>query len=516
MSARLPDAEGEPIERASVDLRTYVGILTKHWLLILLTTIASTGIAMAVYFRTPPTYAATVQFYVSTPLPEGTNAQSAAQFAQGRVNSYVEIMSSEELAKRIITATGVSLTPGQVASRVQATADVSTVLMTATVTDTVPERAKLIAQGVALTFGRLVDDLDNQGRKDALVVINIVSGPTLKPAPVAPDLRLHLLLGVLVGLVGGAGYSVLREVLSTSIHSAGEAQQLLHLPVLGSIPRDSGARKGSLVLDERSLSLRAEAYRQVRTNLQFIDATQTADVILVTSAEPREGKSVTAINLALVLAELGRRTLLIDADMRKPMASEYLDVDNAIGLSNVLAGQVETDEAISEFGREHLLVLPSGSTPPNPSELLGSARMSSLLETLRPHFDHIVIDSPPVLPVTDAVVASAVVDAVVVVVAAGKTSRTAVQSAVASLRAVNAPLVGVLLNKTRQQGGPYYASYRAAPESTTTQSSTAAGGGADYATSTPRDLSGRRPAAQSEADPSAEAHTSESIRADQS
>lgn len=444
-----------------MDLRTYVGILSKNRLLIALVTLACVGVAMLVYVRTPPTFAATVQFYVSTPLSDGMNAQSAGQFAQNRVNSYVEIMSSEELATRIIATTGVDLSPGQVAARVSASGDVSTVLMTATVTDTDKERALLIAQGVALTFGKLVDDLDNQGREDAIVVINIVSGPSLRPNPIAPDLRLHLLIGLLAGLLGTATYAVLREVLNTSIRNSTEAQRLLQLPVIGSIPYDSNARKSPLIVDDQALSVRAEAYRKVRTNLQFIDAAQTADVILITSAEPQEGKSVTAINLALSLSELGRRTLIIDADMRKPKASEYLDVDNDIGLSNVLAGQLDATEAIREFGREGMFVLPAGSIPPNPSELLGSFKMQALMESLRPEYDHIVLDTPPILPVTDAVVASGLVDAVVLVVAAGKTARGAVQHAVAALQAVNAPLVGVLINKSKEHGGDrqYYASY---------------------------------------------------------
>lgn len=450
-----------------MDLRTYVTILTKNWLRIALATVATVGVSLLIYSQTPPTYAATVQFYVSTPLPDGSNAQSAGQFAQNRVNSYVEIMSSEELAKRIISATGVQLTPAQVASRIRASADVSTVLMTATVADTNRERAGVIARGVALTFGRLVDDLDNQGRTEALVVINIVSGPTVGERPIAPELRFYLLVGILLGLVGSAAYAVLREVLDTSIRTSAEAQRVTGLPVLGSIPYEANVRKNPLILDDQGLSVRAEAYRKVRTNLQFIDAAQTADVILVTSSEPQEGKSVTSINLAVSLAELGKRTLLIDADMRKPKASVYLDVDGDIGLSNVLAGQVEVADAVRELsGRVGLFVLPAGSIPPNPSELLGSARMESLIEALRPEYDHIVVDTPPILPVTDAVVASGQVDAVALVIAANQTSRTAVQHAVASLQAVNAPLVGVLLNKSRERGGDrqYYA-YGQSPDS---------------------------------------------------
>ena len=179
-----------------MDLQSYLATLRKHLIFIIVAVALGAGVAMLIFWRTPPTYASQIQFYVSTPLPEGTNAQSAGQFAQARVNSYVQLLSSEVLGARVVKATGVDLTAGEVAKRISATADVNTVLLTATATDQSPDRSLAIARGVGIAFGTMVDELDNAGRNSALVVIHTVSGPTLLSGKVAPSLRLYLLIEI--------------------------------------------------------------------------------------------------------------------------------------------------------------------------------------------------------------------------------------------------------------------------------------------------------------------------------
>lgn len=444
-----------------MDLNAYLAALRKHLIVICAATLIGVGGSLALFWRTPPIYASTIQFYVSTPLPDGTNAQAAGQFAQARVNSYVKLLSSEELASRVVRFAGLDLDPIDVAREISAEADVNTVLVTAQVTDQIPARAQKIAEGLAAEFGPMVDELDNAGRQNALVVINIVSGPSLQSRPVAPDLRLFVLVGLAVGLIAGVGYALLRELLDTSISTSTEAQEVTGSPVLGTIPFDPLVRKNPLIIGNETMSARAEAYRKLRTNLQFIGAAQSADSILVTSSLPGEGKSVTAVNLALSLVELGQRTLLIDADMRKPQISNYLDIANEVGLSNVLAGQLQPADAVQAWGDQGLYVLPSGTIPPNPSELLGSERMKTLLAQFGTEYDHVILDSPPVLPVTDAAVAARQVDAVLVVIRADYTPRNDVSHAISALYAVKAPVVGTLLNmrkigRTDQEYGRDY------------------------------------------------------------
>jgi capsular exopolysaccharide synthesis family protein len=193
-------------------------------------------------------------------------------------------------------------------------------------------------------------------------------------------------------------------------------------------------------------STRAEAYRQLRTNLMFSNVGKKLQAIVVSSAVSGEGKSTTAVNLATVLAETGRPVLLVDADLRRPSVAGYLDIEGGAGLTNVLAGQLSLDDAIQKWGNGGLHVLASGTLPPNPSELIGSERMATLMAELRTRFDVIVIDTPPVLPVTDAAVAAAHADGVVLVVRHGKTDRERVAMAAQGLRAVDAHIAGTVLN----------------------------------------------------------------------
>jgi capsular exopolysaccharide synthesis family protein len=308
----------------------------------------------------------------------------------------------------------------------------------------------------------MVDELDNAGRNSALVVIHTVSGPTLLSGKVAPSLRLYLLIGIASGLVIGVGYALLREILDTTVRTSAEARSASGVPVLGSIPLDSEFKRSPLIIGSQTTTPRAEAHRKLRTNLEFVDAAQNAATILITSSLPNEGKSITAVNLALSLVEAGQRTLLVEADMRKPQLSKYLDLANDVGLSNLLAGQADLADVVQPWGKQGLFVLASGSTPPNPAELLGSQRMRDLLAQLSTEYDRVVLDSPPILPVTDAVVLARQANCVLLVVRAHKTSRSDVDHAATALNAVGAPLVGAVLNmrKVARSDQEYGNNYR--------------------------------------------------------
>jgi capsular exopolysaccharide synthesis family protein len=224
---------------------------------------------------------------------------------------------------------------------------------------------------------------------------------------------------------------------------------------LGVVPYDPTAGKHPLV-DADQQSPRAEAFRTLRTNLQFADVDRPPRVIVVTSPLPSEGKSTSACNVALTLALGGARVVLVDGDLRKPAVGKYLGISNAAGLTSVLAGRHELRDVVVTYGRDTLSILPSGPTPPNPSELLGSQQMSDLLATLANHSDIVVVDAPPLLPVTDAAVLASAADGAVLVLKHGKTRREEALRAVQALEAVNAKLLGTVLNfapKRTRRGG---------------------------------------------------------------
>ncbi|WP_085990879.1 CpsD/CapB family tyrosine-protein kinase [Oceanobacillus senegalensis] len=203
----------------------------------------------------------------------------------------------------------------------------------------------------------------------------------------------------------------------------------------------------------------AEQYRTVRTNLQFAAVDETLQAVLVTSASPEEGKSMTAANLAIVYAQQGKKVLLVDADMRKPTMHYTFQLENLQGLSNVLVGDTMVAQAIQASGEENLDVITCGPVPPNPSELLASKRMQELMNDLRQSYDVIIVDSPPVLAVTDAQILSNVCDGTVLVVRSKQTEIEAGQKAIEALRSVNARVLGTILNGRDKKDKNYYYYY---------------------------------------------------------
>jgi len=193
-----------------MELQSYLTVLRKSWLLLLVTILLGAAGGTALYLTTPKTYQTSVDFYVSTPTSDNTNPQSSGQFGESRVNSYIVLLSSEELAQRVVSATRVDLTPLQVSGRIAASAKINTVVVNASVTDVNPQRSLQIARGVAATFPQLVDELDNAGRAKPVVVVHTVSGPTLQTAPVGPDPRLYVGVGVLLGLLVGLAITLVR------------------------------------------------------------------------------------------------------------------------------------------------------------------------------------------------------------------------------------------------------------------------------------------------------------------
>ncbi len=404
-------------------------------------------------------YASSVTFFVNTPADANSSLYQNDQFGQKRINTYVQMISSDQLADMVVSASGVDLSPAQVEKKLTAKGDLNTVLLTATVTDTSPARSLALARAVSTQMVDLVAEFETPpGSNTSAVNLKVVSGPTLNPTPVSPRPVIDIGLGLVVGLLLGLVAAVLRDLLDTSIRSTTALAQVTKVPVLGVIPFDSSARRSPVLTDANARSVRAESFRRLRTNLQFVDVDSPVKVIALTSAVPGEGKSTTATNLAVTFAEMGKRVLVIEGDLRRPRLSQYFGLDSSVGLTNVVAGQVSLIEVLQPWGSASLMVLPSGSIPPNPSELLGSAAMIELIASARRTFDTVIIDTPPLLPVTDGAIVAAHTDGAVLVVRQGKTTRHQVTLALAALSSVDARVLGIVMNMARSSTDDRYAS----------------------------------------------------------
>lgn len=290
--------------------------------------------------------------------------------------------------------------------------------------------------------------------------IRIVDPAIMPKYPVKPNKKLNLALGFVVGLMFGISLAFFVEYFDTTIKSWEDVSKRLDLPMLGSIPRirlPKGAKlkdggegdrslEASLISHSDSKSPISEAYRTIRTNIQYFDITDRVQTILLTSPGPKEGKSTTVSNLAVTLSQQGVKTLIVDADLRKPVMARTFHISKTPGLTEILTGQASLSMCIAESGIDNLYLLPSGTIPPNPSELLSSTKMTELMELLKEAFQVILLDSPPVLAVTDASILAQKTDAVVLVVRSEVTEEDAAAMAGHHLEHVKARVIGVVIN----------------------------------------------------------------------
>ncbi|MBD7919256.1 polysaccharide biosynthesis tyrosine autokinase [Cellulomonas sp. Sa3CUA2] len=435
-----------------MELTDQLRAIRKNWWIVVLTLLTTLGAAFAVTARATPEYESTLTFFVAASSDTGTALQ-ADEFAQRRVAAYAGVLTSGRLAERIVAGRDLGLTPQEASARITATPQPDAILLSAVVRDTRPERAHAIGEAIAEELGPLVQELERtDAASRATVSLTVISGPTTPTSAVSPRPALNLGVGLLAGLALGVSLAIARQVLDRTVRTPEHVRAATSLPTLSTITvqhrrrRRDAARSDGLVAASDTGSPRAEAYRRLRTNLTFSAATHRMQVIVVSSPLAGEGKTTTSCNLAIALAESGRRVLLVEADLRRPRVSQTLGLEGAVGLTNVLVGQVEESEVIQQWGPNGLFVLPSGTLPPNPSELLGSDRMRALIQRMRQRFDVVILDTPPALPVTDASIVAAHADSVVLVVRYGHTTREQARLAVESLRVVDAPLAGVIIN----------------------------------------------------------------------
>jgi capsular exopolysaccharide synthesis family protein len=443
----------------SLDLRDYLRMLRRNWILIMATTLAGllTGGAASVLVK--PTYTAETQLFVA--IQSSGSVQELQQgntFSQARVQSYVKTVASPVVLQPAIDALGLSTTAEELSSKIKASTDLNTVLINISVVDPSPAQSAAIAQAVANSLISAIDTLEKpKTGGSSPVSLSVIKPATAPLTPSAPNTRLNLLLGLIVGLALGILAAVLRTTLDTRIRGEADLRHVTDAPLLGGISFDQDATKKPLLTQTQPQSPRAESFRQLRTNLQFANVSEKAKTVLVTSSLPGEGKSTTATNLAIALAQAGQTVCLIDADLRRPMVNEYLGLDRSAGLTTALLGSADVNDLLQPWGDDNLYVLASGQIPPNPSELLGSDEMKRLLARLEQAFDTVVVDAPPLLPVTDAAVLSQHVGGVLLVVGSQKLRLQDLQKSLNALEMVGSTVLGIVLNRLPVKGPDAYA-----------------------------------------------------------
>ncbi|RGA00541.1 polysaccharide biosynthesis tyrosine autokinase [Microbispora triticiradicis] len=438
-----------------MELLYYARLMRRYWPLLLLSVLAGVGTAHVVTVNTPPKYLASITMLVSADARDGglSTALQAGALSQQRVQSYATLLTSRQVVGRI--ARGEDVTDLQ--ARITADAIPDTTLLRATVADSVPVRAAARANTLGATFAALIDRIERPTPKSPPTIrVTVIDEAEVPREPVAPQPLTNMALGALIALFAAVSGLVLRDRLDTTVKTAETLQKVARSSILGVIGYERDAKRHPLILRDQGRSSRSEAFRSLRTNLQFIGVDRQPKSLVVTSCLPGEGKSSTSANLAITMAQAGWRVVLVDADLRRPSVPRYLGIEGGTGLTDVLIERARLHDVIQTWGQQGLSVLPSGRIPPNPSELLGSRGMRTVLAQLTEEYDMVIIDAPPLLPVTDAAALGAICDGALLVVRHGKTRREQVLRAAELLSSINARLVGTVLNFVPAKHGSYY------------------------------------------------------------
>jgi capsular exopolysaccharide synthesis family protein len=433
-----------------VELKDYWRTIRRRSRIIVACVLVTLAAAAVITWQMTPQYSSSARLFVSTSQTDEASAYQGGLFATQRVASYADLVTGQRLADAVADDLGGDVDPETLTGRVTAQVVPETVILEITATDPDPQTAQDLAQAYAEELSDLVGQLETpEGQDEAVITASIVDDARFPESPVSPQPVRNLGLAAVLGLLLGLGAAVVRELLDTSVKSNEDVAEVTAAPLVGHIFADAVAAREAPGPALRSATPWAEAFRVLRTNMQYVQVdNDSSKVVVVSSSVPGEGKTTTAINLAVSLSMSNQRVALVECDLRRPLIADRLGLAGEVGTTTVLVGRIGLDEALQDYRGTDLKVLTSGGIPPNPAELLQSHAMERLVADLRARFDVVVVDAPPLLPVTDAALLAARVDGAMVVVRHGHTTRDQLAHAVDRLESVDARTLGVVMNLT--------------------------------------------------------------------
>lgn len=445
-----------------MEFQEYLRVVVKHWKAVAVITLLAVGAAIGLAAVTTPLYRAHTAIFFS--VADGDSFSELAQgstYSQRQVVSFAELAGSPIVMDPVIRDLGLKVSAGELKEQIAASIPTDTSIVNLAVTDPDPEQAALIANTLAKQLQVASFKLSPKHKNGEAMVQATVTTPAVVPGtPISPSLKINGVIGLALGLGLGVGFAVLRELMDNKVRREQDVQAITDVPVVGQIGFERGIAPGQRQLLGTPMATHRsiEEFNKLRLNLQFVKFAHKSRVLTVLSAVPDEGKTNVAINLAIGMAQSGNRVLLIDADLRKPSVARAMRLEGAVGLTSVLIGDVEFADVRQQWGDTSLDVLPAGVLPPNPSDLLDSEALGSLLVELGEQYDSIIIDAPPVLPVSDGYILSKYSDGVLLVVAADSTSKDRFAKACRDLIKFEARVLGIVINKmqTRYREDAYY------------------------------------------------------------
>ena len=426
-------------------------ILRRSWQIVVAVAVVGAGVALLVSAAQTPLYQANSSVYFS--LTQGATSSDLNQgsaYTQAQMLSFAQLAKSSITLNRVIDDLTLDTTPKLLARDVTVNIPQNTVILEITASSPSAKQSAQIADSVARKLAGVVVELAPSVKGAAPAVSARVIQPAVIPEfQSSPSKLKDTLLGGILGLLLGMVGCVLFALLDTRVRSVEALASISQIPPLGQIARAQPSPDSRPVMVRNPNGEEAESFRRVRAGLRFASVDKDVRVMLVTSALPSEGKTTLAVNLAIATAETGARVLLVDADFRRPRVAERLDAEGSIGLTSVLVGAVSLDEARRPFGTTSLDLLLAGDIPPNPSELLSSAKMAQVLAELSTQYDLVILDTAPVLSVADATLLAPHVDLSLMVVDSSKLRKAQLVKAIHALEGAGVHISGIVLNRVR-------------------------------------------------------------------
>lgn len=437
----------------------YMKALRTHWFLILTLGVLGAVGAFLYAQRLPVLYSSQASVMVIPARGETTvELVQGSNYVQNLVQTYALLASSPVVLDPVIDDLGLAEDSYSLQRRVSVSAPINTVIIEITVTDLSPNGAQDIANGVAASLTTAVDALSPQGENGQTAVrVETIAPARFSGSPVAPNTRLLVAVGLVAGLAVGGAAAIARRVFAGRLTTASDIEEITDIPVLSEVAhiRD----RFSLAAEVRSVPTdrTAESLRNLVASLRFVDVDRTRHVLLVTSPSASEGKTSLSLALSVVLADLGNHVLYIEADLRRPSAERQVQLASDVGLTTVLVGDVTLEEAAQAWSVPRLDVLLCGEVPPNPTQLLSGSRIREVLAQARDQYDYVIVDSAPVLPVSDSRWLTSSVDGVLVVTRMNQTKGKALARALDLLSSSPSPILGIVANGTKAgSASPYY------------------------------------------------------------
>lgn len=433
-----------------MELADYLVVLRKYWISIVAVTLVGLLAAGGASLLMTRTYTASTSVFLT--VQSGNTAgelQQGSTYAENQVKSFAQVVTKPVVLDPVIKQLSLATNSTKLADQVTASVPTGTAIIEIEVVGTDPELTTRITGAIGGQLIQVVGELSPTGIDNSQSVkATIIAPPVVPTTATSPRVTLNLALGGLLGLLIGFAQAVIRRRLDTTVADESDIAEVSDRSVVGVIAFDAEASEHPLVFANDSQSVRAEAYRRLRTNLQFLSVQTRNRSLVVTSSVAGEGKTTSAINLAFALADAGERVLLIDADLRRPKVATYLSLEGAAGLTTLLIGRAQLADLVQPVS-ERLDVLPAGQVPPNPAELLGSDEMANVLTLALHDYGYVIIDCAPTLAVTDSALLAQIAGGTLVVVGSEAVHKPELAASLEALESVDSHIMGLVLNKMR-------------------------------------------------------------------